>query len=122
MSDAIDPGEVRKAEKKTKHEQNKNTFENIAREWHSRFSERWSKSTAEKKLGIIDVYVFPYIGFEPVKKIKSPYVLRKTEIREIFKTSMVCNQLSHKKPEAFLFYRKGFMELAIIMSVRDKNT
>jgi len=46
LSNGVDPGENKKAQKAAQGEQDTNTFEVIAREWHSTFAHTWVASHA----------------------------------------------------------------------------
>ena len=41
LANGVDPGEIKKAQKAAQGEQDANTFEVIAREWHSKFAHTW---------------------------------------------------------------------------------
>ena len=47
-----------------------NTFKSIASEWHSSKKSTWSKKYANEIISIFERDIFPYIGNEPVSKIK----------------------------------------------------
>lgn len=44
LADGIDPGEAKKAEKRTQRLNAENSFEAIAREWHAKYAPTWSES------------------------------------------------------------------------------
>ena len=45
------------------------TFENVAREWHARFSNQWSAKHAQKLLRRLEMHAFPYIGLMPISAV-----------------------------------------------------
>ncbi|WP_176700989.1 tyrosine-type recombinase/integrase [Gilliamella sp. wkB292] len=47
-----------------------NTFKSIASEWHSSKKSTWSKKYANEIISIFERDIFPYIGNEPITKIK----------------------------------------------------
>ena len=60
------------------------TFKEVALEWFSRFSLRWSEGHREKVLRGLEKDTFPMIGNQPISKISAPdllKVLRKVEAR-----------------------------------------
>ena len=71
----IDPGEHKKAALRHEQELANNTFENIAREWHAKFSERWEPKNAKKILTRMEKDIFPFIGFMPITDIKPKELL-----------------------------------------------
>ena len=86
LSNGVDPGETKKAQKSAQGEQDANTFEVIAREWHSNFSHTWVASHAQHKLERLEKNVFPWIGKRPIKELTAPdvlAVLRRMESRNI---------------------------------------
>lgn len=66
----INPGEVRKREKRDRHAEIGNTFETIAREWYEKRVDRWSASYADEMIKTFEIDVFPYIGSRPISEIK----------------------------------------------------
>jgi integrase len=74
MAEGIDPGAVRKAEKVR--EAGEGCFEAVAREWHKRFSAKWSAGHAETILLRLEKDVFPYIGQRTIAEITPPEVLK----------------------------------------------
>jgi integrase len=75
LSNGIDPGEIKKAQKAARGEQAANGFEVIAREWHGKFSATWSSGHAGTIIGRLEKEVFPYIGMRPIAEITSPELL-----------------------------------------------
>ena len=74
LDSGIDPGAVRKAQKQAKIEDTE-TFEVIAREWHERFTPKWTESHAHKTIRRLELDVFPWLGNRPIKDIEAPEVL-----------------------------------------------
>lgn len=72
----IDPGDIKKAQKSAQGEQAANTFEVVAREWHSKFAPTWADSHAYWVLRRLEQYVFPAIGSKPIADLKAPDVLK----------------------------------------------
>lgn len=90
LANGVDPGETKKAQKASQGEQDANTFEVIAREWHSNFAHTWVASHAQHKLERLEKNVFPWIGKRPIKDITAPdvlAVLRRMESRNILDTA-----------------------------------
>jgi integrase len=68
----------------------KNSFEYVAREWHSNFLESWTKSTAARILTRLEQDIFPYIGKMEISAIKAPILLehlRRVEKRGAIETT-----------------------------------
>ena len=79
----IDPGAVRKAQKQAETQETE-TFEVIAREWHSKFKDTWSEGHAATNMRRMELDLFPWIGKRPINQIKAPEllsVLRRVENR-----------------------------------------
>jgi integrase len=72
IADGIDPATVKQIQEDN---QPQETLEQIAREWHERFSPQWAKKTAKKILGQLELNVFPFLGNKPIAEIKAPEVL-----------------------------------------------
>ena len=83
LAHGIDPGAVRKAQKQAVTEETE-TFEVIAREWHTKFSPTWTPGHASAIEGRLERDLFPWIGKRPITEIKAPdllTVLRRVEDR-----------------------------------------
>jgi hypothetical protein len=75
LSNGIDPGDVKKAQKAAKGERAANSFEVVAREWHSKFTGTWSAGHADTIKDRLGKEVFPYIGARPIAEITPPELL-----------------------------------------------
>ncbi|MFM0136828.1 tyrosine-type recombinase/integrase [Caballeronia grimmiae] len=71
----IDPSAVRKAQAATRGERDANSFEVVAREWHSKFSGLNSESHSARNLRRLEVHVFPYLGDQATATLEPPAVL-----------------------------------------------
>ncbi|MFP3801799.1 tyrosine-type recombinase/integrase [Paraburkholderia sp. SIMBA_027] len=90
LAAGIDPGESRKAEKRTRLLNAENSFEAIAREWHSKYAPSWSESHADRILRRLEVDAFPWIGSKPIANLTPPDVLdilRRVEKRGALETA-----------------------------------
>lgn len=73
LSQGVDPAEERKAVKAA--ESGADSFEAVAREWHTKFSPTWAASHAVKIIGRLEKHVFPWLGKRPVDAITAPELL-----------------------------------------------
>jgi len=83
IAHGIDPGVLRKAKKQAETEETE-TFEVIAREWHTKFTPTWTSGHATTILSRLERDLFPWIGKRPIAEIKTPEllaVLRRVESR-----------------------------------------
>jgi integrase len=83
VAQGADPGAVRKAQRQAKTEET-DTFEVIAREWHSKFTPTWTTGHAMTIMSRLERDLFPWVGARPIKEIKAPEllaVLRRVESR-----------------------------------------
>ncbi|MFZ0946379.1 MAG: integrase arm-type DNA-binding domain-containing protein [Syntrophobacteraceae bacterium] len=100
LASGADPGEAKKAQKAATIAKTENSFEVVAREWHSKFSATWAPSHAKTILDRLKRDVFPWLGARPVGEIKAPdllAVLRRVESRGALETAhrikTVCGQV-----------------------------
>jgi integrase len=100
VATGIDPGEARKAEKRTGSEKAANSFEAVAREWHTRQKGVWTPGHADRTIQRLERDVFPCIGTRPIGEITAPdllMVLRRIESRGAHETAhrarFVCGQI-----------------------------
>jgi len=82
LANGIDPSETKKAQKASKIAEDANSFEVVAREWHSKFSPTWSDTHAYWVLRRLEQYVFPVIGARPIAELKGIDVLKVLRIIE----------------------------------------
>jgi len=100
VANDIDPGEVYKAQKKATLAVTENSFEVVAREWHEKFKQRWTKVHADTTIRRIELNVFPWLGERPIGEIRAPEllaVLRRIEARGAQETAhrvkTICGQI-----------------------------
>ena len=74
LANGVDPGNTKKAQKAACTEETE-TFEVIAREWHTKFSPSWADSHSNKIIRRLELYVFPWLGNKPIKAITSQEIL-----------------------------------------------
>lgn len=99
VADGIDPGQVRKAVKAARSNE-ENTFEVIAREWHTKFKPTWTPGHAKLILRRLELNIFPWLGDRPIIDIKAPEVLmslRRIESRGALESAhrvrIICGQV-----------------------------
>lgn len=83
-ADDVDPGEAKRERARVAAEKAANTFEKLAREWHSNKLSTWRESTARDTLRRLEIDIFPEIGQMPIGSIKHQHMiaaLRKIEAR-----------------------------------------
>jgi integrase len=70
-----DPAQAKRIDKVNKAMANANTFEAVAREWHTNKLDTWQPRTAANILHRLEIDVFPLIGRHPIAEISAPVVL-----------------------------------------------
>jgi integrase len=88
IANRVDPGEARRAEKLA--HADAESFEAIAREWHTKFSPGWVASHGDRILRRLERDVFPWLGKRPIGEIRAPEVLsmlRRIESRGALETT-----------------------------------
>ncbi len=100
LADGIDPSAHKQAQKQARKAEALNSFEALAREWHSKQVPHWSEKHAHILLRRLEANVFPWLGNRPPGQIKPPevlQVLRKVEARGAVDTAhrvlQVCGQV-----------------------------
>lgn len=100
LANGVDPGAIKKAQKAATVAETENSFEVVAREWHSKFSGSWSACHSETTMGRLQLDVFPVMGACPVAEIKAPELLamlRRIESRGALETAhrvrTICGQI-----------------------------
>lgn len=99
VANGIDPCEARKA-KRASGGTGEDSFEAVAREWHSKFSPTWAPSHAKTQLSRMERDLFPWIGSQPIAELKAPELLqalRRVEARGAMETAhrvkTICGQV-----------------------------
>ena len=100
LANGVDPGQVKKAQKRVGKDIRENTFEVVAREWHEKFSGQWSPNHANTTMDRLVRDVFPWLGNKPVIEIKPVdllAILRRVESRGALETAhrirTICGQV-----------------------------
>jgi integrase len=75
LANDIDPGVLKQSNKRARKEAAANTFEAIAREWHTKFISQWSKEHGERILIGLEKDIFPWLGRRPITEITTPEML-----------------------------------------------
>lgn len=75
VANGIDPGDMKKRLKVEKAEQQANTFEKLAREWHKRQSGILADKTKGMLMARLERDVFPVIGDTPLAELKPRTIL-----------------------------------------------
>ncbi|RQS69841.1 DUF4102 domain-containing protein [Burkholderia sp. Bp8963] len=90
LAAGVDPGEAKKAEKRTARLSAENSFEAVAREWHAKYAPTWSDGHGARILRRLEVDAFPWIGGKPIAELAPPDVLdvlRRVEKRGALETA-----------------------------------
>jgi integrase len=75
LADGIDPSNQKKIDKLQKHINSENTFEAVAREWHSKQAQRLTARHSHYVLKRLEADAFPAIGFRSINQITAPELL-----------------------------------------------
>lgn len=75
LAQGIDPSQDRKERQRVLDEANANTFEKLAREWHSNKLSTWRESTARDVIRRLEIDIFPEIGGMPIGSIKHQHMI-----------------------------------------------
>jgi integrase len=99
LAAGTDPGEAKKATKRSVTQARENTFEVIAREWHQKRAVKWTPKYAQKTLRRLELYLFPSLGACPIAAISTQEmlsVIRTIEARGAdiaHRLLQICNQI-----------------------------
>lgn len=99
IADGVDPGTVRKAQKAAAGERRANSFEVIAREWHSKQAPTWATSNSDKIIKLLERDLFPWLGKQPIGDLTATELLatlRRIESRGAIETAHRALQICGK--------------------------
>ncbi len=88
LANGINPSDTRKAEKAS--QAGAESFESIAREWHSKNLHMWTERHGQDILRRLELNIFPWLGKKPINDITPPAllaVLRRMEERGAVETA-----------------------------------
>jgi len=103
LVDNIDPSVAKQEAKAAAANAATNSFEAIAREWLTKFSEKWTPRYKKRTVAQLERDIFAYIGKRPINSITAPEllaVLRKVESRG---TLVVAHLVRKKCGEIFRY-------------------
>lgn len=95
LSNDIDPGVAKQLNKRAKKSLIGNSFEAIAREWHTKFSTKWTPNHSQRIIVRLEKDIFPWLGNLPIDKITAPEILstlRRVENRGAIETTHRAHQ------------------------------
>ena len=75
LAEGLDPSQEKKLKKLQRNINNQNNFESVAREWHSKQTERWTPRHASYVIKRLEADIFKYIGERPIVEITTPELL-----------------------------------------------
>lgn len=90
LEDGTDPSATKRGDKLATAAAAANTFEAVAREFHTLMASSWSAGHATKWLRMNELHLFPHIGPLPLTTIKAPTLLaalRRVEAKGILSTA-----------------------------------
>jgi len=100
LANDVDPGAVKKVQKAVKIALAENSFELVAREWHTKNLHNWKQSNATKLINLLQNDIFPWLGSRPIGEIAAPELLqtiRRIESRGVLETAhrarALCGQI-----------------------------
>ncbi len=71
-----DPSFLKQTKQQAKKQSDQNSFEVIAREWHTKFLSKWTKDHAQLIIRRLEKDLFPWIGNRPISEVTSMELLR----------------------------------------------
>lgn len=92
LREGIDPSQAKKKEKLKAVINTANSFEVIAREWHSTNADKWSEGHCKNILHRLEMDIFPQIGNYPIADITPPELLN--VLRQIEKRG--AHEIAHR--------------------------
>lgn len=75
LANTVDPGEVKKVNKRATLVAAENSFEAVAREWFAKFAPTWVPSHSNKIIRRLERDIFPWIGNRPIAEVTAPDLL-----------------------------------------------
>jgi integrase len=95
LANGVDPGQLKQENKRLSKIAAENSFESIAREWHVKFSIKWTPKHSARILRQFEKEIFPWLGKRAITAITAPEILaalRRTENRGAIETAHRAHQ------------------------------
>lgn len=96
----IDPGVEKELRKNQGRLAAENNFEAIAREWHTKFTPKWTEDHGQRILTRLENDIFPWLGKRPVNEITAPDLLgalqrieKRGAIETAHRAQQICGQV-----------------------------
>ena len=100
LANTIDPGILKNSIKRSKKIADENSFEAIAREWHAKFTPKWSQNHGERILIRLEQNIFPWIGKRSINEVTAPEILsalcrieNRGAVETAHRVSQICGQV-----------------------------
>jgi integrase len=97
LANGIDPSQVKQTQKSLLRETHANSFQSVATDWYELTKPRWTDTTANKQLWILEKNLFPWIGSVPLAELKPTHILkalRRIESRGAIETAHRAKQVA----------------------------
>jgi len=95
LTHGVDPGHLKQEKKRLGKIAAENSFESIAREWHTKFSIKWTPKHSARIISQFEKEIFPWLGTRAITQITAPELLaalRRTESRGALETAHRAHQ------------------------------
>jgi integrase len=109
----IDPGKARKADNAAKVAETVNTFETIAREWHTKNYSSWVPAHGDQILRRLEKDIFPAIGARPIAELKAADILKALQSIEARKAIETAHRVKLSIGQVFCY--------AVVTSRAERN-
>jgi integrase len=100
LANNTDPGEVKQTLKIKAKQSAANTFEAVAREWHTKQSVKWVPKNAARTLSLLERNIFPFLGKIPIAQVTPASLLdtiqkieKRGNIETAHRAMMNCGQI-----------------------------
>lgn len=100
LANEVDPGKLKQETKRLSKIAAENSFESIAREWHAKFSIKWTPKHSNRLVRQFEKEIFPWLGKKAITEITAPEILtalRRAENRGAIETAhrlhQTCSQV-----------------------------
>ncbi|MEN9842815.1 MAG: hypothetical protein RLZZ612_644 [Pseudomonadota bacterium] len=103
LAQGIDPSQAKQEAKAQAKAKERDTFEEVARDFHQNKAEGWSKSHAEKWLSQMQKYIFPAFGSKPIATITAPMLLDVLRLVEKRGTHETAHRLRQYAGQVFMY-------------------
>lgn len=122
LDNGVDPSAFKKGERQQAVAESKNTFEAVARAWHTQNLSGWKSNTASYSLRRLEADIFPQFGHVPIKQVTAQHVIAAIRLIEARNAHEVARRMKQMCGQVFRYaIVEGLTETNPVVTFESKD-